>query len=342
MLAGVIVVSLTFYALLAGADFGAGVWSLMARGQRAAEQRALIADSIAPIWEANHVWMILVVTVLFTGFPKAFSLITTVLHIPLTLMLIGIVLRGSAFAFRTHDVPHAKNSGTDVLWERVFAASSIFTPVMLGVTIGAIASGRVTRGGAGFVAVFVRPWLAPFPIAVGLFSLALFAFLAAVYLTLDARSADLKEDFRRRALAAAGIVAGLALVVLVLSKDGAPEIREGLAHSVGGRLILGLAVVSALAAVGLLGMRRYRAAAVSAAAEVALIIWGWALAQYPYLVEPDLTIMNAAAPPSTQRLLLAALIAGAVLLFPSLYYLYRIFKGQVVFESRGSRDRGVG
>ncbi len=333
LLAGAILISLTFYALMGGADYGAGVWSLLARGPLARRQRDMIAAAIGPIWEANHVWLILAVTILFTAFPPAFALITTTLHIPLTLLLIGIVLRGSAFAFHTSDVVSRtkRREGPQVLWERVFALSSVITPVLLGVAIGAIASGRLTSATGGFLDVFVHPWLAPFPLAVGVFALALFAFLAAVYLILETTKEELREEFRRHALAAALVVGALAFAVFVLAKTGAPEVSDGLSRSFWGRLVVASAGMFALGAVVFLWRRQYRPARLCAAGQVTLILWGWALAQFPYLVEPSLTIHNAAAPSETLRLLVVVLLLGAMLLFPSLYYLYRVFKRRAVF-----------
>ena len=332
LLAGIMLISLTFYALMGGADYGAGLWHLLARGPRARAQQKLIADAIGPIWEANHVWLILVITVLFTAFPPAFSAITTRLHIPLTLMLIGIVLRGSAFAFRSYDVG-AHASRAQGYWEQLFAVASLFTPIVLGVVVGAIASGALTARTDLFFDGFVRPWLAPFPLAVGVLALALFAFLSAVYLILETQNPELREDFRGRALASAGVVAVMAMAVFALAGTGAPEIREDLSRSMASWLLV-LTVILALGAVLALWRRRFRLARFCAAAEVAAIVWGWALAQFPYLVVPDLTIYNAAASPATLALLFKALVVGAVLLFPSLFALYRIFKSRTVFGVR--------
>ena len=330
--AGFLLISLTFYVLLGGADFGAGVWTLFARGQSAERQRDAIAKAIVPIWEANHVWLILAVTILFTAFPRAFALLATVLHIPLACMLVGIVLRGSAFAFRTNDVtPRAARQETaHRFWEQVFGLSSVLTPIWLGTIVGAIASGRVRAPSGSFVDSFVRPWLAAFPVSVGLLALAMFAFLAAVYLVQDTHDVRLQDAFRLRGLAAGAAVGIAALLAFILSEDAAPEIRQGLADRPWGRSVLMVAASAGVAAQGLLWARRYRPAAIAAATEATLIVWGWALAQYPYLVEPDLLIQNAAAPPQTLRLLLVLLIAGALVLFPSLYYLYKLFKGDII------------
>src|SRR5215510_7591863 len=200
LIAGAMMISLTFYALLGGADFGGGVWDMFASGPRKQAQRELIAEAIGPVWEANHVWLILVVVLLFTAFPPAFAAIATALHIPLTLMLIGIVLRGSAFTFRSYD---RRTDDVQRRWGRVFSSASLITPILLGVTVGAISSGRIRSDYTNFATAFVSPWLAPFPFAVGFFALALFAFLAAAYLTVEAEDESLREDFRLRALVSA-------------------------------------------------------------------------------------------------------------------------------------------
>ncbi len=325
IIAGVMVGSLVLYALLGGADYGGGVWDLFAFGPRAREQRKLIADAISPVWEANHVWLILVVVILFTAFPPAFAAIATALHIPITLLLIGIVLRGTAFTFRTYDV---QRDDVQRRWSIVFSIASIITPILLGTALGAIASGTIRVENGAVTSGFFRSWLAPFPLAVGLFALALFAFLAAVYLTLEARERKLQEDFRMRAIISGVAVGLLALMVFILAKTGAPTVRAGISRS---WWALGLHILTAIFATSAfvtLWTRRYRLARVCAAAQVTLILLGWAFAQFPHLVEPDLTISSAAAPQITLQLLLGALAAGAILLFPSYYYLFRIFKAE--------------
>ena len=324
----VMVVSLVLYALGAGADFGGGVWDLFASGPRAKQQRELIAHAIGPIWEANHVWLILVIVLLFVAFPPAFAAISIALHIPLAVMLVGIVLRGSAFVFRSYDV---QTDGVQMRWSRLFAVSSIVAPVMLGVCVGAIASGsiRINVETGAVKTNFISQWLGAFPFAIGFWTLALFAFLAAVYLTNETDEAELREDFRRRALAAGFAVALMALVGFILAERGAPLVWHGLSKewwSIPFQIVTGLISVSALAAVW---SRRYRLARLLAMAQISFIIAGWALAQFPFLIEPDLTFANSAAPDSVLQALVRALAAGAVLLFPSLWYLYRIFKNPI-------------
>ena len=325
IIAGVMVASLVLYALLGGADYGGGVWDLFAFGPRAREQRKLIAEAISPVWEANHVWLILVVVILFTAFPPAFAAIATALHIPITLLLIGIVLRGTAFTFRTYDV---QRDDVQRRWSLVFSIASIITPILLGTTLGAIASGTIRLENGAVTSGFFRSWLAPFPLAVGFFALALFAFLAAVYLTVEARERKLQEDFRMRAIISGVVVGLLALTVFILAKTGAPTVRAGISRSWWALSLHILTAIFAISAFVTLWTKRYRFARICAAAQVTLILLGWAFAQFPHLLEPDLTISSAAAPQVTLELLLGALAAGAILLFPSYYYLFRIFKAE--------------
>jgi cytochrome bd ubiquinol oxidase subunit II len=326
LIAGAMMVSLTFYALLGGADFGGGVWDLFASGPRKRAQRELIAEAIGPIWEANHVWLILVVVLLFTAFPPAFAAMAIGLHIPLTLMLIGVVLRGSAFTFRSYD---RRTDDVQRRWGRVFSMTSVITPILLGVTVGALSSGRIRSEYSDFSSAFVSPWLAPFPFAVGFFALAVFALLAAVYLTIEARDEELREDFRLRALASAVAVGVMALVVFLLSENGAPVIRHRLSQSWWTWPLQISTAVFAVGAIYALWTRRFRMSRFCAAGQATLILWGWGAAQYPYLIAPDVTIYNSAAPAITLRLVGWALLAGSVLLFPSFYYLFRVFKGRV-------------
>jgi cytochrome bd ubiquinol oxidase subunit II len=332
VLAGVLLVALTFYALLGGADFGAGVWDLLAFGPRRQAQHALIVNAIGPIWEANHVWLIMVIVVLFNAFPPAFATISTALYIPLTIMLIGIVLRGAAFILRSYD---AQTGDVQRWWGRLFASASIATPLMLGVCVGAISSGRIRVENGTVTTGYVAPWLALFPLSVGGFALVIFAFLAAVYLTVEADEPGLRDDFRLRALLAAVAVDAMALLVLMLSGDGAPRIRAGLIESPWAWPLQIVTSVVAVSAIWTLWARRFYLARAFAAAQVVLILWGWGAAQFPYLVTPDITIQNAAAPPITLRLLLTFLISGAIILFPSFYLLFRIFKGERAFAISG-------
>jgi cytochrome d ubiquinol oxidase subunit II len=327
LLGAAALVSVILYALLGGADFGGGIWDLLASGPRAREQRALVERAIGPIWEANHVWLILLVVVLFTAFPPAFSAISTGLFAPVLALLVGIVFRGAAFTFRAYDFP---DDPIQRRWGLLFSISSALSPFLLGALVGSLASGRV-RVEDGIATAPALAWLGPFEVAVGLFAAALFAFLAAAYLAVEARG-ELQEDFRRRAIGAGALVFALALASALLSRREAPVVFQGLTHRAWS-LPLHLATgAAATAAFGALLSRRFRLARFAAAAQVALIVLGWGASQYPHLVVPDLTLSSASAPRQTQVLLLWALGAGAGILFPCLYLLFRVFKGERPFS----------
>jgi cytochrome d ubiquinol oxidase subunit II len=300
--AGVMLIGLVLYALSAGADFGGGVWDLLARGPTADAQRAQIERAIAPIWEANHVWLIFVIVVLFTAFPPAYARLGTELHIPATILLLGIVLRGSAFVFRQYGAVGGRR------WGLVFALASIVSSVALGDILGAMTAGPA--------------WWRPFPLAVGAFALVTFAYLAAVYLTVEA-TGEVREAFRRRAYASGAAVLVLAGACAALAPRG---FDDRLLTSWWTIPLLAATGAAALAVVLLLRRGRERLARRAAIVQVTLILLGWALAQHPLLFAPDLTIENAAAPRATLEVMAPILIGGSALLFPSLWYLLRVFK----------------
>ena len=323
-----IMLSLILYALMGGADFGGGMWDLLAAGPHAVRQKKAIANAIGPIWEANHVWLVLVVVLLFTGFPAGFAGMMTALNIPLTAMLIGIVLRGSAFIFRKYD---SRSDGAQHRWSTVFGIASFFTPFLQGLILGALATGQIRVVNGQVVSGFFAGWLTPFALVCGVFSLGLFAFLAATYLTIDTQDQpDLQNDFRRRALWSGLALAPIAGVVFLTSKQGAPEMYNGLTHWWAPLLLAWTSLMSVFALVAL-WRRWFALSRIAAISQVTLILVGWCLAQYPNLVTPDLTVSNAHAPEITLRLLVLALGVGAIVLLPSLAFLFHLFKGK---ESR--------
>jgi len=323
-LAIALLISLTFYALLGGADYGAGVWHLLARGPTRGAQHKLIGEAIGPVWEANHVWLILIVTILFTAFPTAYARISVTLHIPLTLLVIGIVLRGSAYAFRHYDI---QDDELHVRWDQLFAISSLISPLLLGITMGSITMGHFPLSPDNFFAGYVSNWIQPFPLAIGLLTLVLFAYLAAVYLILETQDVTLQDKFRKRAITAAMLAGVIGEIVFFLGQSYAPYLWGNLISSTWGVTIILGTILFTFAAVWFLYTRRYWWARTCAIVQVTLSIWAWGIAQFPYLVPPHLTIYNSASPTITLQFMLLALFVGALLLFPSLYYLFRIFKG---------------
>jgi cytochrome bd ubiquinol oxidase subunit II len=317
--------ALTLYIATGGADFGGGVWDLLATGPRAPKQRDAITKAISPIWEADHVWLILVVVVLFTAFPMAFGAMMIALHIPITLMLVGIILRGAGFIFRKYD---SKADEVQHRWSTLFGAASFFTPLVQGVTLGALATGQIRVLDGKVTTGFFVAWLTPFAFVSGLLVLTMCAFLAATYLTVDpAGEPDVLNDFRRRALWSGGVLPAIVLVLVLGARNGAPQFFQSLANWTAILIALGI-TASAIVAFLSLWTRRFALARVAGIAEVTLILIGWGWAQYPHLIAPDITIYNSSAPATTLRLLIIALLAGAIVLFPSLAFLYYIFKGK--------------
>ena len=308
---------LTAYALFGGADFGAGFWDLVRGGRRADAMGSLIEDTIGPVWEANHVWLIFALVVVWTAFPPVFAAVASTLYVPLTAVAIGVILRGSAFAFRKS----VREPRLERWFGLLFGLSSIITPFFLGAIAGAIASGRVPPGNAAGDAI--GSWLNPTSVLGGTLAVGICAYLAAVFLTSDARRLDqpvLADAFRLRALimgVAVGVVAMAGIAVLAAD---APTLYDGLTARA-----LPLVVLSAVAGLGSLALlyrRHFRAARISAALAVGGVVWGWAAAQYPNLLVGSLTIEQGAAAEATLVALLASLLVGAILVIPSMAALF--------------------
>jgi cytochrome d ubiquinol oxidase subunit II len=315
-------VGVTFYALLGGADFGAGFWDLFAGGARKGyAQRQVIEHSIGPVWEANHVWLIFVVVVLWTAFPLAFASVMSTLIVPLTLAAFGVIMRGAAFAFR---------KVTEALWLKrlfgaSFAASSVVTPFFLGTVAGGVATGRVPPGNAQ--GDLFTSWLNPTSLLGGTLAVGVCAYLAAVFLVRDAEREghpDLVEAFRARALGTGIALGVIALGGIFVLRSDAPRLFDGLT----GRA-LPLVVASAIfggVSLLLLVRRRFVAVRITAALAVVAIVWGWAAGQYPYLLEPGLTIEQAASESSVLSAVLISLGFGAILLVPSMTWMFVLFQ----------------
>ena len=323
ILAGVMIVAVVMYCLLAGADFGAGFWDLVCSGPRAEKQRELIENAIEPVWETNNVWLILVVVLMFVGFPSAFSTISVGLAVPLFLILLGIILRGSSYVFRAY---FTGNIQTQLYWGKLFSIASCVTPLFLGIMIGALSSDSVVLINGVPEGGWLSTWCHPFPVLVGALSLSLFAYLSACYLTLEAEEPELQEDFRRRALFSGFVSLLAAFATYAAAGTFAQEIRDGLSRSPYVWFVEITAAIASLVAFQGLWVRSYRRARIAAAAQVGLIVFGWGVAQYPYLVRPNLTIAIAAAPMNILVDIEIACAIGAIFLFPSLYLLFSVFK----------------
>jgi cytochrome d ubiquinol oxidase subunit II len=315
-----ILVGLAAYTVLGGADFGAGFWELTARGKRGAKLREHTHRSMAPVWEANHVWLIFVLVMAWTCYPEAFASIVSTLTIPLFVAGVGIILRGASYALRAGSATPREEGAISLL----FAFSSILTPFALGLVVGGIASGRVPVGNAA--GDEITSWLNGTSLLIGVLAVATAAYIAAVYLAADARRVgdeEVAEAFRARALAA-GVVAGaLALAGPFVLNSDAPDIYDGLTSGAG-LVALIASAVAGVVALALVARRRYDLARVAAATAVVAIVGGWGLAQEPYILLPSLTVEQAAAGDTTITAVLIGFAVGALILIPSLAYLFRL------------------
>jgi NADH dehydrogenase len=306
------------YAVFGGADYGAGFWDLTAGGaKRGGRVRALIEHAMAPVWEANNVWLIFALVVLWTGFPRAFGAITSTLYLPLGLAALGIVLRGCGFAFR--EVAGALRGRR--IFGAVFALSSVVTPFCLGASFGAIASGRV-RPDAVTAGPF-EVWLGPTSIVVGLLAAACAAFLAAVFLVFDARrmlDEPLERQFRWRAIGSGVVTGVLALAGVVVVRTDAPHLFHGLVR--GGLPLVILSGACGVAVVALIIKGVARGTRGLAVGAVVAMLAAWGVAQWPYMLPPWLTITEAAGAPHTLGWVIAITAVAALLAFPALTMLY--------------------
>lgn len=319
--AGLVILGVTAYAVFGSADFGAGFWDLTAGGaERGGRLRGMVQRSMSPVWEANHVWLIFVLVMIWTAFPVAFGSLMSTLSVPLFLAALGVIFRGMAFALRGQaaTINEARVLGA------VFAFSSVLIPFFFGAAIGGVASGRVPVGNAA--GDLIDSWLNPTSIAIGVVAILTGAHLAAVFLTGDAKRAELPDmvaAFRKRAVLS-GVAAGaVALISLFVVRSDARALYDGLTSGDGLLAVLVSAAAGVLT-IALVATGRYGFARFAAAAAVGAMTVGWALAQDPYILPGQLTLDDAAASDTTLTALVISVGLGMLVLVPSLWWLYRL------------------
>lgn len=320
--------SMIIYAVLGGADFGGGIWTLLFIGKQRKQALDLIRGAVGPVWEANNVWLIYLVIALYATFPIVAALLATALFFPLTLALIGIVLRGASFAFRGAVTRIVTVKAT---WSSVFGIASLITPFLFGACAAAVTSGELRVHGGQAPEMVWHPWLSPFALLIGVSALALCATIAAVFLTVEAQRINdqgLMNAFRARALGAGAVLAALGLAALLLARYEAPVFWHGfLDHgwwAAGITALLGLATALAL------WFRQYRWARILVVVDAAAFFGTWGITLLPYIVPPDLTLTQAASPPLTMREFFLSALVGMLVLLPSLWFLLHVFKFQQV------------
>jgi len=319
--------AMILYCLFGGADFGAGILEIFSGPQRKSH-RSLVEKAIGPVWEANHVWLIVGLVILFNGFPAAFQELSISFHIPMVLLLIGIVLRGCAFSFRSYD-PGPQTSRSQWIYSFLFVASSLITPFFFGVLVAAVLFGKLNTTTWIFWDRFVMPWLTPFSFSVGFFMMAMFAFIAAVYLVVEAKTELVKSYYRRMALFANLVMLVTSVAVFVTAGFGGLRLIDTMIFESISLLCLICACVCNLLIWVSLGFKQDNPLRAFAVGEIIFIISAWMHVAWPVLIAcspTPITFFSAAAPDETLKLLSICLIVGSGFIFPGLFLLIAVFK----------------
>ncbi len=319
--------SIVLYVLFGGADFGAGIIEMFTSKRNRQRTRTTLYHAIGPIWEANHMWLIIAIVILFVGFPDIYSTMSVYLHIPLAIMLLGIIARGTAFIFRHYDAVKDKSHR---LYNRVFVGSSFITPLFLGILAGSAVSGKIDPGADNFVDAFVFGWLNFFSVSVGLFTVALCGFLAAIYLIAEADDDHDRLRFVRKArfMNGAAFLAG-GVVFLAAAVEDVP-LGAWVFKSTTGILAVVFATLALVATWFFISKRSIWMPRILAGAQVVLILLAVTFEHYPDFIilrGSALSLEQHQAPEPAMKALAWALLLGSIFILPALYYLYYSFKG---------------
>lgn len=318
-------VSLLLYTLLGGADFGAGILETFS-GRKGINT---ISKAIAPIWEANHIWLILAVVILFNGFPPIYTTVSIYLHIPLMIVLTGIIFRGTAFTFRYYDVI---KDNTGELYTKFFRFSSFLTPMFLGIILGSLSLGSIPAeiDGFTFYEAYIKPWFNLYTISFGIFTTLLFGTLAGVYLIGEAKDDEEKSLFVNisKWLFIALIISG-GLVFLMAHFRGLSLLKEYLTHWLSITMVV-LATLTIPVTFWSIRNAKVLLSRLAVGFQVTLILGAYMATSFPVVIKFQgggvLSIIEAAAPDATLKQLVFALVAGVLIIIPALVYLFSVFK----------------
>lgn len=320
--------SVYFYLLLGGADFGVGILEFFSSSKNRNITKSVAYRIIGPVWEANHIWLILCIVILWIAFPQYYYLITTQLHLPLTLLLIGIIARGTAFVFRHYD---AYKDGTQKIYDRIFEASSVLTPLIIGICAGTVLSGEMIHpeltAGKSFPDLYLFNWLSPFALLTGVFVATLMAYISAVFLVGETQGEERTYYFRKaRRANIIAVVAGAAVLVEAVLQDRA------IAALMFDHWVSPLAIVSVSLSLFPLWQslkKGYKnTSRVILAGQVAFILLAWAGMAFPNLIlleSGTISILHDLPPGAVINSLGGALLFASVLVLPGLYHLFKTF-----------------
>lgn len=326
--------ALLLYVILGGADYGAGILEFLPSGQNRERQKELVNHAMGPVWEANHMWLIILVVILFMGFPQAFQVLMVSLHLPLVALLIGIVIRGAVFTFRHYDA--IQDDKSQKVYTVLFGLSSIWTSIWLGIIGASLFRGKIILDSRDFFEAYIAPWWGLFPLTVGIFTASIFAYLASIYLVGETDEKDLKRFFLKRAFAFNILVIVMGgLVFLTSYLDGTPLLPQFVDNPFTLFCLIG-ATLFFVALWWAANKRRIFLTRFLAAGQATLIIFGWYILHAPnvlFTTADPISFYEAAAPDPTLKQLCIALLVGSIFIFPSLFYLLKVFKFQQVPKS---------
>jgi len=332
--------SLLLYVLLGGSDFGAGIVELLPAGRLREAQKEVINRAMGPVWEANHMWLILIVVILFMGFPTIFTTLMIALHVPMLALLVGIVVRGVAFTFRHYDAIQDGKSQRVYTW--LFGLSSLWTALWLGIIAASLNRGIIDPAARGAWAAWFAPWWGVYPLTVGAFVAGIYVFLASIYLVGETEEPELKRRFVRLAAWANGFVVAMGGLVFAASTAERHSLPAAFLQTPLGLAVMAAATLLFVVLWFLVAKRRTMLVRLVASGQVALILMGWYVLYAPNALitaHGPLSFYEQAAPPATLRQLVLALLIGSLFIFPSLFYLFRVFKMPGESEERTGAPR---
>ena len=324
---GILIAAITLYAILGGADFGAGVWEFNLAMRASKKERDLMYRAIGPVWEANHVWLIFAIVLMFSAFPVAFAALSRALWVPLLLALLGIFARGIGFAFRAYAAGAVRQQA---LFGAVFAFASTSTPFFFGACAGSIAAGLPVDASGQFTGDHLTGWISPLSFFCSFYAVGLCSYIAAIFMSREAQSdgdLELMSAWRRRALTMGVILGAFSVLGLFIVTGSAPDLWQGFRNSA--LPLVALSGASGFASMLCVWKSKYQLAVAASSLTVGSVILGWGVAQYPMIIPPEISVQTSKTEDSVLWAMVYVIAAGSVVLLPALGWLFFLFKGQL-------------
>lgn len=329
---GILLLCIVTYTIFAGADLGTGILEIFTSKKDETKQESLSIIALKPVWEINHIWLGLAVIIIFIVFPKAFSQIFTTFALPILFLFVGLFVRGFSFSLKT--LPKYNHDKKII---SLFDYSSLWSTFWLGNFAGALIQGKVTQNPDGFYESFISPWLSLFPILTGLFLIALFAFIAAVFLHTETNDKLLQSILKKRAINANIVAIVIGTIIFI----NAFFISEGITfYFLQNTLSLASFTVATLLLIPsymVLDSNKKFLMKALASTQIFLILLGLFGAQFPIIFQTNLdrtpktyTFYNTIAQSTSTSTMLAVVAIALIITVPTYFYLYKIYKSKIV------------